>query len=339
MKAVMLRTHGGPEVLRIEEFPKPQPGLGQVLIRVEAASVNYADIVRRRNDPYPLPTPLPAILGSEVAGYIEEVGKDVTAFRRGDRVFALFGGNGLGGYAQFALADVVNVIPLEPHLDLDVACTLVVAGVTAFQMLKEAGRLQPGESVFIPGAAGGVGGYALQLAKVLGAGIVIAGASTPERRKQALAQSADYAIDYTQPGWSDEVKRLTAGRGADVVLDMTGGSFFDQSLAALAPFGRLVVCGSASRERSTLAPQRLMPLNQAVIGYYVSHSFKARPERAQKAFDTVADLVLSRRIRVAVAERLPLEGAAEAHRIMETRRSTGKFVLKPWLGSARQDHA
>ena len=237
------------------------------------------------------------------------------------------------------MADVVNVIPLEPHLDLDVACTLVVAGVTAFQMLKEAGRLQPGESVFIPGAAGGVGGYALQLAKVLGAGIVIAGASTPERRKQALAQSADYAIDYTQPGWSDEVKRLTAGRGADVVLDMTGGSFFDQSLAALAPFGRLVVCGSASRERSTLAPQRLMPLNQAVIGYYVSHSFKARPERAQKAFDTVADLVLSRRIRVAVAERLPLEGAAEAHRIMETRRSTGKFVLKPWLGSARQDHA
>ena len=339
MKAVMLRTHGGPEVLRIEEFPKPQPGLGQVLIRVEAASVNYADIVRRRKDPYPLPTPLPAILGSEVAGYIEEVGKDVTAFRRGDRVFALFGGNGLGGYAQFALADVVNVIPLEPHLDLDVACTLVVAGVTAFQMLKEAGRLQPGESVFIPGAAGGVGGYALQLAKVLGAGIVIAGASTLERRKQALAQSADYAIDYTQPGWSDEVKRLTAGRGADVVLDMTGGSFFDQSLAALAPFGRLVVYGSASRERSTLVPQRLMPLNQAVIGYYVSHWFKARPERAQKAFDTVADLVLSQRIRVAVAERLPLEGAAEAHRIMETRRSTGKFVLKPWLGSARQDHA
>jgi NADPH2:quinone reductase len=172
-----------------------------------------------------------------------------------------------------------------------------------------------------------------------GAGIVIAGASTPERRKQALAQSADYAIDYAQPGWSDEVKRLTAGRGADVVLDMTGGSFFDQSLAALAPFGRLVVYGSASRERSVRAPQRLMPLNQAVIGYYVSHSFKARPERAQKAFDTVADLVLSQRIRVAVAERLPLEGAAEAHRIMETRRSTGKFVLKPWLGSARQDHA
>ena len=278
MKAVMMHAHGAPEVLRSEEVPNPRPGPGQVVIRVEAASVNYADIVRRRKDPYPLPTPLPAILGSEVAGYIEEVGEDVTAYRRGDRVFALFGGNGLGGYAQFALADVANVIPLDPQLDLDIASTLVVAGVTAFQMLQEAGRLQPGESVFIPGAAGGVGGYAVQLAKALGAGIVIAGASTAERRKQALVQGADYAIDNAQPGWPNEVKRLTAGRGTNVVLDMAGDSGFDQSLAALAPFGRLVVYGTASRERSALVPQRLMPLNQAVIGYYVSHWFNARPE-------------------------------------------------------------
>jgi NADPH2:quinone reductase len=334
-----VRTHGAPEVLHSEEVPKPQPGPGQALIRVEAASVNFADIVRRRKDPYPLPTPLPAILGSEVAGYIDQVGEDVTAFRPGDRVFALFGGNGLGGYAQFALADVANVIPLDPRLDLDIACTLVVAGVTALQMLKEAGRLQPGESVFIPGAAGGVGAHAVQLAKALGAGIVIAAASTAERRKKALARGSDYAIDYTQPGWPDEVKRLTAGRGADVVLDMSGGTFFDQSLAALAPFGRLVVYGTASRERSTLVPQRLMPLNQAVVGYYVSHWFKARPEQAQKAFATVAGLVLRQRIRVEVAERLPLEGAAEAHRMMETRRATGKFVLKPWLGIAHQQHA
>jgi NADPH2:quinone reductase len=339
MKAVMLRSHGGPEVLRVDEATRPEPGPGQVLIRVEAASVNYADIVRRRKDPYPLPTPLPAILGSEVAGHIEEIGEDVAPFRPGDPVFALFGGNGLGGYAQFALADAVDVIPLQPQLDLDIACTLVVAGVTALQMLKEAGRLQPEETVFIPGAAGGVGGYAVQLAKVLGAGLVIAGASTPERREQALAKGADHAIDYTNPDWPSAVKRLTAGRGADVVLDMTGGPFFDQSLAALAPFRRLVVYGTASREPSTLVPQRLLPLNQAVTGYYVSHWLKDRPKQAQEAFGAVANLVLGQRIHVELAGRLPLEGAAEAHRIMETRRATGKFVLKPWRGTSKEDYA
>jgi NADPH:quinone reductase len=127
------------------------------------------------------------------------------------------------------------------------------------------------------------------------------------------------------------VKRLTRGLGADVVLDMTGGSFFDQSLAALAPFGRLVTYGTASRQPSTLIAQRLMPMNQTVTGYYVSHWFKAQPKQAQQAFDTVANFVLEGRVHVEIAERLPLEGAAEAHRIMESRQSAGKYVLKPSL--------
>jgi len=330
MKAVMLHAYGDAEALRVEEVVKPLPGAGEVLVRIEAASVNYADIVRRRGDPYPLPTPLPAILGSEAAGVIDAVGEGVTALHRGDRVFAFFGGPGLGGYAEYALAGAGDVIKLDPGLDLDVASTLVVAGVTAFQMLKEAGRLEPGESVFIPGGAGGVGRYAIQLAKILGADCVIAGASTPERRQQALARGADHAVDYTDPDWPREVKRLTGGRGADVVLDMVGGSFFDQALAALAPFGRLVV-GSASRRPSSLIAQRLLPMNQAVIGYYVSHWFKARPDQAQKAFDTVAGLVAEKRLHVEIAGRLPLEAASEAHRIMEARQSTGKYVLKPSL--------
>jgi len=331
MKAVLLHAYGDAEALRVEEVLKPQPGADEVLIRIEAASVNYADIVRRRGDPYPLPTPLPAILGSEAAGVVDAVGQGVTTLHPGDRVFAFFGGDGLGGYAEYALAGVDNVIKLDPRLDLDVASTLVVAGVTAFQMLKEAGRLKPGESVFIPGGAGGVGNYAIQLAKILGAGRVIAGASTPERRQQALARGADHAVDSTAADWPREVKRLTGGRGADVVLDMVGGSFFDQALAALAPFGRLVVYGTASRRPSSFVAQRLMPMNQAVIGYYVSHWFKARPDEAQKAFDTVAELVTQKRLHVEVAGRLPLEGAGEAHRIMEARQATGKYVLKPSL--------
>jgi NADPH2:quinone reductase len=331
MKAVLLHAYGDAEGLRVEEVLKPQPGVDEVLIRIEAASVNYADIVRRRGDPYPLPTPLPAILGSEAAGVIDAVGQGVTALHPGDRVFAFFGGDGLGGYAEYALAGVDNVIKLDPRLDLDVASTLVVAGVTAFQMLKEAGRITPGESVFIPGGAGGVGNYAIQLAKILDAGCVIAGASTPERRQQALARGADYAVDYTAADWPREVKRLTGGRGADVVLDMVGGSFFDQALAALAPFGRLVVYGTASRRPSSFVAQRLMPMNQTVVGYYVSHWFKTRPDQAQRAFDTVAGLVTEKRLHVEVAGRRPLEAAAEAHRIMETRQATGKYVLKPSL--------
>ncbi len=334
MKAVLLHAPGGPEALQVEEVARPEPEADQVLIRIEAASVNYADIVRRRADPYPLPTPLPAILGSEAAGVIEAVGEGVTAFQPGERVFAFFGGNGLGGYAEYALAGVANVIKLDPRLDLDIASTLVVAGVTAFQMLNDAGRLKAGESVFIPGAAGGVGGYAIQLAKILGAGRIIAGASTPERREQSLARGADDAVDYTSPDWPREVRRLTGGRGADVVLDMAGGAGFEQSLAALGPFGRLVVYGSASRAPSSLIAQRLMPFNQSVIGYYVSHWFSARPAQAQQAFDEVAALVLEGRLKVEVAARLPLEGAAEAHRIMESRQATGKLVLKPTLSAA-----
>jgi len=330
MRAVVLQGYGGAEMLHVDEVPRPEPGKGQVLIRIEAASVNYADLVRRRNDPYPLPTPLPAILGSEAAGTVEATGEGVTDLRRGDRVFAFFGGNGLGGYAEFALADRADLIRLDPKLDLDVASTLVVAGVTAFQMLKDAGRLEAGNSVFIPGGAGGVGGYAIQLAKKLNAGLVIAGAATPERREQALARGADHAIDYTKPDWPREVKRLTNGRGADVVLDMSGGAVFDQSLAALAPFGRLVVYGTASRQTSTLVAQRLMPMNQTVSGYYVSHWFKERPEQAQQAFNTLAALVLDGRLHVEIAGRLPLERAGEAHQLMETRRATGKYVLKPW---------
>jgi len=329
MNAIVLSSTGGPEVLELREIPRPRPGRHEVLVRVEAASVNYADVVRRRGDPYMLPTPLPAVLGSEVAGTIEAVGEEVSDHVVGERVFALFGGNGLGGYAQHAVAGTEALFPIG-GLDYDVASTLVVAGVTAYQMLREAARLEPGETVFVPGAAGGVGNYALALAKRFGAGKVIAGARTPERRAEALARGADAAVDYTKDTWPAEVKALTNGRGADVVLDMIGGAFFAQSLSALAPFGRLVTYGTASRERSTLVPQALMARSQSVVGYYVGHWFAERPERSRAAFRHLAELVASGAIHVDVAARLPLARAAEAHHLLETRGSTGKIVLLPW---------
>lgn len=323
MKAVVLNEYGAPDKLRLEEVPIPSPSTGQVLIKVESASVNYADIVRRRNDPYPLSTPLPSILGGEVASTIEKIGDDVS-IELNTRVFAITLNGGLGGYAQYTLANINTVIPIPDELDFDVACTLVVAGITAYQTLKEAGRLQAGESVFIPGASGGVGMYAIQLAKIFGA-------STQEKRDQALLNGADYAIDYSDVSWPDQVKSLTKGNGADVILEMIGGQLFNQSLTALALFGPLVVYGTASRERSNLVPQLLLGQCQSVVGYYVAAWFGAKQAATLAAFDSLVELILSNRLAVAIDARLPLIDAAKAHATMENRNATGKIVLKPWL--------
>jgi NADPH2:quinone reductase len=331
MKAVVINRYGGPEVLEVEDVEVPTPGSGQVLIKVEAVSVNYADIVRRRNDPYPVPTPLPAILGGEVAGYVEALGEGVTHLELGQRVFALLGGGGRGGYAQYAVADAVQVLALPVNLDLDVASTLVVAGVTAYQVLKDAAHIQPGETVFIPGALGGVGSYAVQLAKVFGAGLIIAGASTDARRAEAVRRGAHHAVDYTQADWPAEVKRLTDGRGADVILDMAGGKLFEQSQEALAPFGRIIAYGTASGTPGTVSTRKLLPLNQTVTGYYVGQWFSARPKRALQAFHALVELIQRGAVKVEIAARLPLADTAQAHRAMETRQSEGKMIIKPWM--------
>lgn len=330
MQAILLSAFGTAGQLHLTDLPVPTPGPGQVLIKVESASVNYADIVRRRNDPYPVPTTLPAVLGGEVAGTIAAVGAEVAHLAPGARVFALTPSDSLGGYAQYALADATAVIPIPDALSFDIACTLVVAGVTAFQTLKEAGRLQPGESVFIPGAAGGVGAYAVQLAKLFGAGTVIAGASTAEKRAQVLQRGADHAVDYTRADWPEQVQALTGGRGADVVLEMTGSSFFNLSLAALAPFGRLVVYGTASRERSSMVPQQLLGPCQSVVGYHVGAWFRHRTAASLAAFHSLAGYIVDGRIEVALGACLPLARASEAHTIMENRAATGKLVLHPW---------
>jgi NADPH2:quinone reductase len=331
MKAAVMNQYGGPEVLQVEHVDVPTPGPGQVLIRVEAVSVNYADIVRRKNAPYPFPTHLPAILGGEVAGFVEEVGEGVDLIELGQRVFAMLGGGGIGGYAQYAVADARQVLKLPDEMDLDVACTLVVAGVTAYQMLKDVAQIEPGDTVFIPGVLGGVGSYALQLARVFGAGQIIVGASTDARRSEALRRGADHAVDYTKSDWHLEVKNLTQGRGADIVLDMSGGKLFDQSLDALAPFGRLIAFGTASGTPGNVSTRRLLGSSQTVSGYYVGGWFAGRPQRALRAFHALVELIQTGAVSVSIAARLPLEKVSEAHQIMEARQSEGKFVVKPWL--------
>jgi len=336
MKAVRLHHHGTPDVLVHDDVPEPVPGPGQVLVRVESAGVNYADVMRRRNDPYPFPTVLPFTPGGEVAGTVAALGDGGDGPPVGTPVFALVGDDGSNGYAQYALANAPQVIPIPPGLGMDEASAVVVAGSSAMLLLTAAARLAPGESIVVQGAAGGVGGYAVQLAKLLGAGHVIGAASTPAKREAALALGADAVVDYTRVDWPERVRELTGGRGADVVLETSGGEVAGQSLRCLAPFGRLVVQGAASGRPLTLDRQTVRGLfydpapNQSLVAFNVGLWFGLRPEAAIAALQRLLGFVGSGQVKVQVNHVLPLSQAAQAHRLLEAREAIGKIVLKPW---------
>ncbi|NJM05347.1 zinc-binding dehydrogenase [Candidatus Gracilibacteria bacterium] len=245
MKAIQITEFGAPEVLVYTELPTPQAGEGEILIKVESAAVNFADVMRRAALTYPFPTPLPFIPGSEVAGTVAALGPGVDEPAIGTAVFALAGA-GSNGYAQYAVAPAGQVIPIPPTLNADEACALTVAGLTAALLLSEVTQLQAGESVLIPGAGGGVGSFAIQIARLLGAGTIIGAASSAIKQAAAHAAGAHHVFDYTQPDWPEQVRALTGGRGVDVVLEMSGGTVFAQSLRCLAPFGRAAIYGMAS---------------------------------------------------------------------------------------------
>lgn len=337
MKAIQIDRYGPPEVLTYRELPTPTPQPGQVLIKVESAAVNYSDVMRRSNTLYPFPTPLPFIPGSEVAGSVAALGDGVAGPPVGTPVFALVGHDGSSGYAQYALAEAAQVIPIPPGLSADEACGLVVAGATALLLLKEVARLQPGERVLVPGAGGGVGAYAVQLARLLGAETVIGAASAPE--KQALARNlgADHVIDSTRPDWPEQVLALTGGRGVDILLEMSGGPVLAQGLRCLAPFGRAVVYGMASREPLQLDQETLLRFfynpspNQSLHVFNLGLWFGLRPEAAVGALRDMIGYAASGQVKVALGQTLPLAQAAEAHRLLEARQSVGKLVLKPWV--------
>lgn len=336
MEAVRAKSFGAPDVLVLEQVPIPQPGSGQVLIKVESAGVNFSDVKRRRNDVYPFPTSLPYTPGGEVAGTVEALGEGADGPEVGTPVFALVGDDGSTGYAQFALANAPQVIPTPPDLSPDVASGLMIAGSTALLILKEAARLQTGETVLVQGASGGVGSYAVQLAKLGGAGTVIGAASTPEKREKVLKLGADHAVDYTEKDWPERMRELTDGRGVDVLLEMAGGPMFGQSLSCLAPFGRAVIYGSSSGESLQLDSKTTQTLfydpapNQSLIAFNLGLWFGMRPETAIDAMRRLIGHVASGQVKVPVDHVLPLSQAAEAHRMLEERHTTGKIVLKPW---------
>ena len=322
MKAVQVSAFGEPDVLELVEVEKPSLGEGEVLIEVKAAGVNYADTMRRRNE-YVEETPLPFVPGSEVSGVVTEVAASAEDVSEGDRVITLLG---TGGYAEYVTAPASNLILIPDSMDFEEASAIPLQGLTAYHVLKTSGMLEEGESVLVHAAAGGVGTYAVQMAKLMGASLVIATASTQEKLDHAKSLGAGVLINYTEEDWPDQVRDATGGKGADVILEMVGGDFIQKNLECLAAFGRMIVYGKASGERGTLAPVDLMLYNQVVAGFYLPR-LMTRPELIGPSLEEVLGWVASGDLELTIGARYSLDRAPEAHEALEGRQTTGKIVL------------
>jgi NADPH2:quinone reductase len=315
MRAIQITEFGGPETLVVRDLPDPEPADGETVMDVLAAGVNYAD-THQTEDSYLAKQTLPLIPGGEV----------VVRGGDGRRLVGLLGA---GGYAERIAADPARMFPVPDSVSDGQALTTLVQGATAWHLLRTSTHLQHGETVVVHAGAGGVGTIAIQLAKRWGAGRVIATASSDEKRALTLELGADVAVDSRADDMTAALRDANEGRGVDIVLEMTGGTVFDQSLAALAPLGRLAVFGMAGRTPPTpVDPARLMARSAAVIGFWLVHVVQ-RPYLMAEAVTDLMHLIADGAIRPIVGATYPLEGAAEAHRALLDRSSVGKLVINP----------
>jgi NADPH2:quinone reductase len=325
MKAVQFSRFGGPEVLEVVDLPAPVPQAGEVLVRVRAAGINFFEVLMRA-DRYAVTPQLPMFPGVEVAGVVEAVGQGVDALLGTRVAVPLFASQRpYGGYAEQVVISADLAVPLPDDVSFEEATALMVQGLTALHLLRQSPPA--GRTVLVPAAAGGVGSLLVQLAKAKGAGKVIAAAGGAGKIELALSLGADVAIDYTNPDLTARVRELTGGQGADIIYDTVGGALTALSLQALAPGGELVF---AALGRYGLEPSDL----EAMIGRNQSRrGFALLPllpqEVLRASLSELFQLAATRRLRVAIGGRFPLDQAGEAHRLLDERRSTGKVVLVP----------
>jgi NADPH2:quinone reductase len=315
MRAVVVSRFGGPEVLEVvEDAPEPTVGPGMVLLEIERAGVNFAD-THQAEDTYLAPATLPLVPGVEAAG-----------LSGGRRVVALLPG---GGYAQRAAALPVTTFPIPDGVDDGAACALVLQGTTAWHLLRTSARIQPGETVVVMAAAGGVGTLAVQLARRFGAGRVVAVASTPEKRALAASLGADATVDSGDADLTAAIREACGGR-SDIVLEMTGGPTTAACLDTLAPFGRLVIYGMASRQPTAPVDLgRLTARSQGVIGFWLSHAMRDPARLIGGPLTELLALVDRGELRTVIGGTYPLTEARQAHEDLRARRTVGKLLLDP----------
>ncbi|MCI0601116.1 MAG: zinc-binding dehydrogenase [Beijerinckiaceae bacterium] len=329
MKAIQMSRFGGPEVFERVEVPTPEPGPGQVLVRVRTAGVNLADTLMRENR-YAMTPPIPSVLGSEAAGVIEGLGAGVAGPGIGTRVAApLFAaGNFFGGYADYVAINADLVTPLPDALPFEDATALMVQGLTALYLTRQAPP--KGKIVLVNAAAGGVGSILVQLARLAGAKTIIAGASTAEKLAFARSLGAGAGVDYTRSDWAETLRAAAGGAGPDIVYESVGGPVTAASLAALAPLGQLVVYGALNIQSFQIGVPELLGLifkNQSLTGFALAPLLTQEGLKAGLA--ELFDLAVRGELKVTVGGTYPLGRAADAHRSLESRKTTGKLVLVP----------
>jgi NADPH2:quinone reductase len=322
MRAVVCRELVGPAGLALSELPAPEPGAGEVRIRVAAAGVNFADSLMLEGRYQERPA-LPFTPGLEAAGRVDALGEGVKGLESGQRVLALLD---RGGFAEMALARAADVIPLPEGMDDVTAAGFAIAYGTAIGALEWRAQLRPGETLLAHGAAGGVGLTAVEVGKAMGA-TVIATARGEDRLAVARAHGATRALDSGTPELAARLKELTGGRGVDVVLDPVGGALFDASLRAIAWEGRIVLVGFASGTVPQIPANILLVMNAAALGFYWGSYRRRDPARLRASFTTLFRWHAEGRLRPHVSHALPLERTAEAIRLLRERRSTGKVVV------------
>ena len=322
MKAIQIHATGGPEVLESAELPIPEPGPGQVLVRVEATGVNFIEAYFRKGV---YKAALPFIPGSEAAGTVEELGPGVTGFAAGDAVAST---SMIGSYAEYALVPAAQLVKIPDGLSMEHAAAAMLQGVTAHYLTQSTFPLKSGDTALVHAGAGGVGLLLTQMATRLGARVITT-VSTKAKARLSHEAGASDVILYSHQNFEDEVKRLTGGKGVDVVYDSVGKETFEQSLNCLRPRGMLVLFGASSGpvppfDLIHLSGKGSLFITRPTIWHYIA----TRAELEWRAGD-VLDWAVKGELKLRTEHTYPLADAAQAHIDMESRKTTGKILLVP----------
>ncbi|MCM2998233.1 zinc-binding dehydrogenase [Paenibacillus cellulositrophicus] len=326
MKAALILEHGDRNNVVVGDYPKPEAGHGEVLVKVKAVSLNHLDIFVRRGIPG-RKLDLPHISGGDVAGVVEEIGSGVTNVNPGDRVLidphipgkGALGEDTTGGLAEYVKVPAINLIPLPEDISFDEAAALPIAYGTAWRMLITQGRLQANETIVILGASGGVGNAAVLIAKLAGARI-IAAAGSDSKAEKLKELGADHVINYSKTDFSKEVWALTDKQGADLVVDYTGKATWPQSIKATRKGGRILTCGATTGFEAVTDLRYVWVREISIIG---SNGW------GEGDLQTLLDLVSRKKLKPVIDRVLPLEDIREAHRLIEEREFFGKIIIHP----------
>ncbi|NNJ18562.1 NADPH:quinone oxidoreductase family protein [Pseudomonas putida CSV86] len=323
MKALLCKAHGPASDLVLEEVASPAPKKNEILLDVHAASVNFPDTLIIEGK-YQFKPPLPFSPGGEAAGVVSAAGESAGGFQAGDRVMAL---TGWGSFAEQVAVPAYNVMPIPEGMDFVTASAFGMTYGTSMHALRQRGQLQPGETLLVLGASGGVGLAAVEIGKAMGAR-VIAAASSADKLETARAAGADELIDYSQASLKDEIKRLTAGKGVDVIYDPVGGDLFDQAVRGLAWNGRLLVVGFASGRIPELPVNLVLLKGGAVLGVFWGSFAQRQPADNAANFQQLFTWFAEGKLKPLVSKTYPLAEAGEAIEQLASRKAVGKLVVK-----------